>query len=95
MTNVHNNTTLTLEDLADKVKIVKQIREHRKLAIYEALTILDRKSCLNRQIDNFINPLKLFARGHQLNPARLPFVGHNIGNIPLVPCRYLLRSRAT
>ena len=30
MTNVHNNTTLTLEDLADKVKIVKQIRELRK-----------------------------------------------------------------
>ena len=74
MTNVHNNTTLTLEDLADKVKIVKQIREHRKLSIYEALTILERKPGLNRQIDNFINPLKLFARGHQLNPARLPIV---------------------
>ena len=82
-------------DLADKLKIVKQINEHRKLATCEALTILDRKPCLNRQIDNFINPLKLFARGHQLNPARLPIVGHKIGNIPPVPCRYLLRSRAT
>ena len=60
-----------MQDLADKVTIVKQIREHRKLSIYEVLTILDRKPCLNIQIDNFINPLKLFARGHQLNPARL------------------------
>ena len=68
------------------VRIVKQIRKYRKLAIHEALIILDRKPCLNRQIDNFVNTLKLFARGHQLNPARLPAVGHNIGNIPLVPC---------
>ena len=66
MTNVNNNTTLTLQDLADNVKILKQIREYGELAIYKALTILDRKPCLNRQIDNFVNPLKLFARGHQL-----------------------------
>ena len=40
MINVHNRTSRTLEDLADNVKIVKQIREHRELSIYEALTIL-------------------------------------------------------
>ena len=50
------------------VIIVQQFREYRKLAIYEAFTILDRKTGL--QIDNFVNPLKLFARGYQLNPAR-------------------------
>ena len=77
MTNVLNNTTLALEDLADSVKIVKQIREYRKLAIYEALTLLDGKPGLNWQIDTFVNPLKLFTRS-QLNPARLPVVGHNL-----------------
>ena len=60
-----NSTTLTLKDLADNVKKCK----YRKLSILEALTILDIKPCINRQIDNFVNPLKLFARGHQLNPA--------------------------
>ena len=37
MTNVHNSWTLTLEDLADNLKIAKQISEYRKLAIYEGL----------------------------------------------------------
>ena len=83
-----------MEDLADNVKIVKQIREYRKLSIYEALTILGRKNCLNREIDNIVNPLKLLARGHQLNPARLPVVGHNNGNVSWFHVD-LLRSRAT
>ena len=40
------------------------IHEPRKLSIYEALVIIDKKPALNRQVDNFINPLKLFARNN-------------------------------
>ena len=40
------------------------IHELRKLSIYEALVIIDNKPALNRQVDNFINPLKLFARSN-------------------------------
>ena len=36
----------------------------RKLSIDEALVIIDKQSSLNRQIDNFINPVKLFARSN-------------------------------
>ena len=52
------------------MKIGKQIRQHRKLAI-STLTTLVGKPGLNRQIDNFVNLVKLFARSHQLNPVRL------------------------
>ena len=51
----------TLEDLADNAKIVTQLREYKKLAIYEALTMLDSNPGINRQIDNLVNPLKLSA----------------------------------
>ena len=40
------------------------LHEPRKLSIYEALVITDKKPALNRQVDNFINPLKLFARSN-------------------------------
>ena len=53
MANVHNSTH-SLQDLADNARIVKHIREHRKLATYEALTILGRKPGL-RRTDNFVN----------------------------------------
>ena len=52
---------LTLKDFADNVKqMEKQIPKYLKLAIYEALTILERKPGLNRQIDNFVNHLRRF-----------------------------------
>ena len=33
------------------------IHEPKKLSIYEALVIIDKKIALNRQVDNFINKL--------------------------------------
>ena len=40
---------------------MKMIQEPRKLTKYETLEIIDKQSALNRQVDNYINPLKLIA----------------------------------
>ena len=64
MATCHNINRLALEDLTSNVKILKMIHEPRKLSIYEALVIIDKKPALNRQVDNFINPLKLFGRSY-------------------------------
>ena len=61
MATCYNINRLALEDLTANVKILKMIHEPRKLSIYEALVIIDKKPALYRQVDNFINPLKLFA----------------------------------
>ena len=57
MATCHNINRLALEDLTANVKILKMIHEPRKLSIYEELVIIDKKPALNRQVDNFINPL--------------------------------------
>ena len=56
----HNIMNITLEELASNVSVLQKFPVDNKLFIYEVLSILDRKPDLNRQIDNFINPLKLF-----------------------------------
>ena len=84
-----NSTALIFEDLTANVKIGKQIREYIKLAIYETLTLRVRKPGLNRQIDNFVNPPKLFARGGKHNPARLHAVDNTING--KYPARDLVR----
>ena len=75
------------------------IQDPRKLSIYEALVIIDKKPALNRQIDNFINPLKLFAGS---NNNHQTFVAVRTGNDTrsdgsvsgnAAPSRYFLRSR--
>ena len=57
-----HNRVLTREDLETNVKIVKKLKTKTRAQIYEALTILKRKSEINTQKDNFFNPLKLFSR---------------------------------
>ena len=64
MATCHNFNRLTIEDLTSNVKILKIIHEARKLSIYEGVVIIDKQPALNRQVDNFINPLKLFARSN-------------------------------
>ena len=55
--------------------------DYHKLTIYEALAILHRKPDLNRQIDNFVNPLKLFSRStHITNIITDPLQNMNIIN---------------
>ena len=44
-------------ELLSDVKCVKRSPESKKLTIHEALTFVKKKSDLNRQIANFINPL--------------------------------------
>ena len=75
------------------------IQDPRKLSIYEALMIIDKKPAPNRQVDNFINPLKLFARSnnhHQTSVALHTGIGTR-GDGPVIvnaaPPRYSLRSR--
>ena len=56
----HNITNITLGELASNVSVLQKLPVDNKLFIYEALSILGRKPDLNRQTDNFKNPLKLF-----------------------------------
>ena len=77
----HNINTVQLDTLLSNVKILKIIPDYHKLTIYEALAILHRKPDLNRQIDNFINPLKLFSRSTQVtNIITDPLQNTNIIN---------------
>lgn len=41
---------------------IKQFNDLRRLKIYEALLILHQRPDMNRQKDNFVNPLKLYSR---------------------------------
>ena len=82
-------------------KFLQKLPVDNKHFIYEALSILNRKPDLNRQIDNFINPLKLFSRGTNIPLTRVrslenvnPLNNHRSDNIPPT-CRYSLRSRAS
>ena len=45
------------------------IQEPRKLTTYEALVIIDKQPALNRQVDNFINALKLFTLSKHNHPT--------------------------
>ena len=58
----HNINTVQHDTLLSNVNILKIIPNYHKLTIYEALAILWRKPYLNRQIDYFVNALKLFTR---------------------------------
>ena len=94
----HNITNITLEKLASNVCVLQKLPVDNKLFIYEALSILDRKPDLNIQIDNFINPFKLFSRGTYIPLTRArsllnvnPYNRSN--NIPPT-CRYSHRSHA-
>ena len=100
MATYHNFNRVTLEDLTSNVKILKMIQDPRKLSIYEALVIIDKKPSLNRQVDNFINPLKLFARSNYNH--RQTSVALHTGNgtrvdrpviVNAALSRYSLRSR--
>ena len=57
-----------LDELSSNVKIIKVIPDFKKLIKYEALTISYKKPDLNTQIDNFVNPLKLFAGNYHPAP---------------------------
>ena len=56
-----HHKTLKIKELECYVKIVKKIQCPRRLVIYEALTILNKKPNLNVQEENFFNLLKLFT----------------------------------
>ena len=99
MATCHNSNRVTLDELTSNVKIVKMIHDPRKLSIYEALVIIDKKPALNRQVDNFINPLKLFARSNYNHQTFVALLTDNDrrADCPVLvnaaPSRYFLRSR--
>ena len=57
----HDVSIVSLDDLSSNVKILKVIPDFKKLIIFESLTIVHKKPDFNRQINNFVNPLNLFA----------------------------------
>ena len=71
-------------------------QEPKKLSLYEALVIIDKQPALNRQIDNFINPLKLFARSnhdHQTFVAGQTTIDISVDgnlNVNAARCRYFV-----
>ena len=99
MATCHNINRLALEDLTVNVKILKMIHEPRKLSIYGALVIIDRKPALNSQVDNFINQLKLFARSNNNHETfvatrtRIDIRVDGYVNTNDAPSRYFMGSR--
>ena len=82
----HNINTVQLDTLLSKVKMLKIIPDYHKLTIYKALAILHRKPDLNRQIDNFVNPLKLFSRSTHISnittdPLQNTIINYNYTNL--------------
>ena len=64
----HNDiATESLDELSINVKILKVIRDFKKLIIGR-IDDIAQKPDLNRQIDNFVNALKLFARSYHPAP---------------------------
>ena len=57
-----HKTQITLHELEQKTVSITVLRDFTRIKIYEALLILHEHLNLNRQKDNFINPLKLFSR---------------------------------
>ena len=49
---------------------VKQLRDTKRLFMYEALTILRERPFINLHKDNFVNPLKLYSRTTTLNQSQ-------------------------
>ena len=62
-----HNTGLNTEILENNTKPVKNFSKLNNLIIYEALLIIEERPDINRQIDNFTNPLKLYSRSPYAN----------------------------
>ena len=62
----HNTKAHKIEtnqsDIQSNTIPIKQFDDLHRLLIYEALSILEERPDLNRQRDNFVNPLKLYSR---------------------------------
>ena len=57
MSTHHHIATVSLDELSSNIKILKVILNFKKLILYEALTILHKKTDLNRMLHNFVNPI--------------------------------------
>ena len=69
-----HNTSIQTQDLENNTLPVKSFQDLKRMTIYEALLIMEQRPDINRQKDNFINPLKLYSRSpHATNtPAQTP-----------------------
>jgi len=75
------------KDLEDNTIPIKQFLDLPKLKVYEALLILHENPNLNRQKDNFVNPLKLYSR---LAPRN--YENNQLPNVQNTRHSYNLRS---
>ena len=62
--HLHNKhkSKATIDELINETESIQQLSDLKRLKIYEALMILTEKPSINRQEDNFNNPLKLYSR---------------------------------
>ena len=84
----YHKTDTTQEDLEANTIPTKQFQDLHRLRVYEALTILHERPDLNRQKDNFVNPLKLYSRS--LHRTAIPT--QTSQTIPSTQHTYNLRS---
>lgn len=61
-----HKASLTRQHLEDNISVIKEIKDYQRLIMYEALTIMKLNPTINRQKDNFYNPLKLFAQSQNM-----------------------------
>lgn len=67
--NHHNMQQVEPHILEQNCEVVQKLPDFKRLVIFEALTILKERPSMNRQSDNFINPLKLFSRQSRTLPV--------------------------
>lgn len=59
-----HNKNIEEQQIEQNTKIINSFQNLKELHIFEALAILQEQPDINRQKDNFINPLKLFSRSN-------------------------------
>ena len=83
----HHKSLVTQEELESNTRSIKTFSDATRISIYEALLIIRDKPDINRQIDNFINPLKLYAHSSAYWPyqANNPHVEQPTNPSPIQP----------
>ena len=82
-----HNIKPTRDHLTGNTKIIARAKDRKRLAIREALLILDEKPIINKQYDNFSNVLKLHqSRSDPKKMGTLKTREENLENICSPPC---------
>ena len=68
--SAHDFSALQFSHISDRASSLHVIHDFNRLKIYEALMILNERPDINRQQDNFRNPLKLYTHNITLPQNR-------------------------